>query len=98
MALEKILEVYLNHGESSAVIDQLKEIGVCLESFFNEVQLLKAQINSKVFFKDIYKASGTAAFDENGNLQTNFVGPQIKMIYTYFNAEGEERNGFMLIK
>lgn len=97
MALEKILEVYLTRGESSEVIDKLKEMDVCLESFFNQVQAVKAQRNSKVYFKDIYKASGTAAFDNSGNLQIDFNGPQIKMIYTYIDGFGKEQSGFMLI-
>lgn len=97
MALEKVLEVYLNHGESSEIVDKLKEMGVCLESFFNRVQVLKAEHKSKVFFKDIHKATGSAAFDETGNLQTNFSGPHIKVIYSYFNLEGAEQTAFVLL-
>ncbi len=97
MALEKILEVYLYKGESSELVDKLKELGICLESFFNQVQILKADLNTKVFFKDIHKANGNAAFDENGDLQIDLTGPRIKMIYTYFDNDENEKSGFMLI-
>ncbi len=97
MALEKVLEVYLNNGESSEVVDKLKEMGVCLESFFNRVQLLKAEHKSKVFFKDIHKAIGSAAFDGAGNLHTNFNGPHIKVIYSYLDPEGAEQTTFVLL-
>ncbi|MDQ8015259.1 MAG: hypothetical protein REI96_22625 [Flavobacterium nitrogenifigens] len=97
MALEKILEVYLTRGETSDVIVKLKEMNVCLESFFNRVQQIKAYHNSKVYFQDIHKAGGSAAFDSEGNLKNDFQGPQVKMIYTYFDTDGKEQTAFILI-
>lgn len=97
MALEKILEVYLYKGESSDLVDKLKDLSICLESFFNQVQILKADLNTKVFFKDIHKANGNAGFDDKGDLQTDFVGPRIKMIYTYSDSDENEKTGFILI-
>ncbi|MEG1026715.1 MAG: hypothetical protein RSD71_16100 [Flavobacterium sp.] len=97
MALEKISEVYLYKGESSDLVDKLKDLGICLESFFNQVQIVKANLNTKIFFKDLHKANGNAAFDEKGDLRIGLIGPRIKMIYTYFDSDENEKTGFMLI-
>lgn len=61
------------------------------------MQILKASLNTKVFFKDLHKATGSAAFDKIGDLKPDFDGPHIKMIYTYFDMDGNELTGFMLI-
>lgn len=97
MALEKALEVYLNNGESSEVIETLKQLGVCLAEFFNQVQFVKAGLNSKIYLKDIHKAIGNAAFDQSGELQVNQEGSNVKLIYTYFDSIGRENTGFILI-
>lgn len=97
MALENALKIYLSRGESSEVIDTLKELGVCLESFFNRVQIIKAGLNSKIYLKDIHKAGVNAGFDEVGEFRTDFTGPRIKMTYSYFDESDLERTGFILV-
>lgn len=97
MALENALKIYLSRGESSEVIDTLKELGVCLESFFNRVQIIKAGLNSKIYLKDIHKAGVNAGFDETGDFRKDFTGPRIKMIYSYFDESELERTGFILV-
>lgn len=97
MALENALKIYLSRGESSEVIDTLKQLGVCLENFFNRVQIIKAGLNSKIFLKDIHKAGINAGFDEVGEFRKDFVGPRVKLVYTYFDESGMEHNGFILV-
>lgn len=98
MALENALKIYLSTGESSEVIDKLKELGVCLESFFNCVQIIKTDLNSKIYLKDIHKAGTSAGFDELGEFRRDFVGPRVKMIYSYFDQSGTDRTGFILVE
>lgn len=97
MALENVLKVYLNSGESSEIVEKLKELGVCLEAFFNKVQIVKAGLNSKIYLKDIRKAGESAGFDQSGVYHSNYIGARIKMTYTYFDKNGAEHLGFMLI-
>lgn len=97
MALENALKIYLSKGESSEIIEKLKELGVCLESFFNHVQIIKSGLNTKIYFKDIYTAGTNAGFDEVGEFRTNFVGSRIKMVYSYFDGSGMEHTGFILL-
>lgn len=97
MALENALKIYLSRGKSSEVIDTLKELGVCLESFFNRVQIIKVGLNSKIYLKDIHKAGVNAGFDEVGEFRKNFTGPRIKMIYSHINGAGVEQTGFILV-
>lgn len=97
MALENVLKVYLQSGETSDIIEKLKELDVCLETFFNRIQIVKADLNSKIYLKDIQKAGESAGFDQLGAFRTNFIGARIKMSYTYFDKNGTEHVGFLLI-
>lgn len=96
MALANILEVYLRNGEPSELIDKLKENDVCLEDFFNKVQLRKTQHDSKLYFRELYKAYEPSGFDEDGNIRMNFVGARLKIVYTYFDNVGVEQTDFIL--
>jgi len=97
MALEHVLKSYLDKGEPSDIIDKLKENNVCLVSFFDQVQIHKAQHNSKIFFQEIYNAVGDAGFGQDGIVQAASKGYQTKIIYTYLNAESEQQTDFILL-
>lgn len=97
MALENVIKVYLNGGETSEIIEKLKKINVCLEALFNKVQIVKADLNSKIYLSDVVKAGANSGFDEMGVYQTNFIGPRIKLNFTYYDESGVEKTGFMVI-
>lgn len=97
MALEYILKSYIDKGEPSDIIDKLKQNDVCLESFFDQVQIHKAQHNSKIFFQELYRITGDGGFGPDGIVQSNVTGYRMKIIYTYFNAEGNQQTDFILL-
>lgn len=97
MPLENAIRVYITHGETSEIVERLKQLNICLESFFNTVQVLKEKHKSKIFLKDIFKANEFGSFDTYGNLIDGEKGPKIKIIYSYFNNSNLEDFDFILL-
>jgi len=93
----ELLKVYGSCDDPSELIEILKQLDVCLENFFEKLQIIKEHHGSLILFRELYKAGEVFGFDDAGTLKMNFNGPRIKITYTYFDHQQIEYDDFMLV-